>query len=172
MSVTSPDPTPNAAPTPVIRRARAAEASIISAMAVWSLMACHLLTDRLSGAHPDTLPRLAEAVGLAEAVALFGDAPCDQEGVRHDLGICDRRANGAVDGLAAARDLPDGAELQQPFGVEEVQIAPAGDSGLMREPFRDRADRRHLARARLPAFDHRDRKSTRLNSSHANISYA
>src|ERR1035437_3207061 len=71
MSVTSPDPTPNAAPTPVIRRARAAEASIISAMAVWSLMACHLLTDRLSGAHPDTLPRLAEAVGLAEAVALF-----------------------------------------------------------------------------------------------------
>src|ERR1035437_1678785 len=148
MSVTSPDPTPNAAPTPVIRRARAAEASIISAMAVWSLMACHLLTDRLSGAHPDTLPRLAEAFGLA-------DAPRDQEGVRHDLRVRDSRANGAVDALAAARDLPDGAELQQPFGVEEVQVAPAGDSGLMREPFRDRADRRHLARARLPAFDHR-----------------
>src|SRR3712207_7073066 len=36
----------------------------------------------------------------------------------------------------------------------------------------DRADARDPLRGRAPVLDREDRKSTRLNSSHANISYA
>src|SRR3712207_7286768 len=42
----------------------------------------------------------------------------------------------------------------------------------VRRALADRRERGHLARDRRRPYRRRDRKSTRLNSSHANISYA
>src|SRR5258707_1512279 len=65
--------------------------------------------------------------------------------------------------------------VNEPEVEREVERVPAErlDGGALERGFRNRlANRRELYVQALPHPDVRDRKSTRLNSSHANISYA
>src|SRR3712207_7602204 len=55
--------------------------------------------------------------------------------------------------------------------VHDASVDHERSAGDLLEP-RDHAEHRGLAAARGPDQDEEDRKSTRLNSSHANISYA
>src|SRR3712207_3523080 len=94
----------------------------------------------------------------------------------HDLRPEVRRAGhrqGRVTTLSAVEQQPSGSTPATPLGYPDIVLAGAARSGttflaarLSRHPAIDGGA------VKEPDFFSKDRKSTRLNSSHANISYA